>query len=233
MEWTKVACNAAELQASKPLSASPPTTLVVGYSFVRNIKRRSTVTHCYSGSKVAGILELVPGLLAKHCFVQHILHSFKPPVPWLFHAKMATFGHQPASMMHLHHPTEPYSPPAGQYLQSPFMTLSLKKTCLTTISTVNIPILWKSRLQGSSSCKRCHCHGGVYCPLSQATQTAETVASLRMHLFCLQWGLLLSVSPSELWCTTRFHTGASAVFIIYAVARVHIKNQKQTNKQNK
>ena len=59
-------------QPDQPSSA----TLVIGNSFVRHVKSRTSTTHCYPGAKVRDIIQKIPALVSKHPhaknFVLHI-----------------------------------------------------------------------------------------------------------------------------------------------------------------
>ncbi len=56
-----------------PLTAPPPTMLIVGDAIIRHIKSKSAVTHCLPGAKVVDVLQQSLSLLSKHPLVHKIV----------------------------------------------------------------------------------------------------------------------------------------------------------------
>ncbi|KAF7648800.1 hypothetical protein LDENG_00151470 [Lucifuga dentata] len=56
-----------------PPSTPPPTTLVIGDSIVRNIKKKSAATLSFPGAKVSNIMEKIPSILADHPLTKNVV----------------------------------------------------------------------------------------------------------------------------------------------------------------
>uniref|UniRef100_A0A7N8YGD6 SGNH hydrolase-type esterase domain-containing protein n=1 Tax=Mastacembelus armatus TaxID=205130 RepID=A0A7N8YGD6_9TELE len=52
-----------QLLVSSPRPLSPPTTLIIGDSIIRNVRFFNATTHCFPGATASDILAMLPGLL--------------------------------------------------------------------------------------------------------------------------------------------------------------------------
>jgi len=56
-----------------PLASPPLSTLIIGDSIVRNIKKPSALTYCFPGAKVTDIMKKIPSILADHPLINTVV----------------------------------------------------------------------------------------------------------------------------------------------------------------
>uniref|UniRef100_A0A667Z3U5 SGNH hydrolase-type esterase domain-containing protein n=1 Tax=Myripristis murdjan TaxID=586833 RepID=A0A667Z3U5_9TELE len=64
--WSRLGAKPKALVSSTPCQKELPTTLVIGDSIIRNVRRKSAKCFCFPGAKVADITEKCISLLAKY-----------------------------------------------------------------------------------------------------------------------------------------------------------------------